>query len=986
MKRILLLCIMALLFKYHNYATPISVSDELYNQCLTSPGVSNLFQAHFASTNLFSGGMSYPIPLYTIPDKDFPLSVTLIYNADGFKPRKHAGIAGYNWVLDAGGCITREVNLYPDESTTYKEHLGRKGMLHFIESEHPSPDSIYAFAPSVVYGNQTPLSRMYSNSEYDIDYLPDIFHFDFCGYHGSFMINNDGNPVIISGDYVEVDLSNAHQYLDEPSNSYSYFVLPATISRITIRTIDGYTYMFGGDVTSVGCSVPLKKYNSECFYFRNPVVNSWFLKQITAPNGRVVTFHYKSPVGQFEGVTTPLWLYNEEVVNPTENVELLSNVSQSWLRQVAESMHYHTASSATKECVLDSIRLSGEHPLTISFTYGQESYPMYPNEAYNITTALTMSLYNYQLNTIRVRSQGQTLKEVHLSYETQSSTENKYHWRFLKNVTIGGIGSYSFDYMHYTYPNLYQPFTNGLLCYDVHGYWEEHCLAGLMTKVTLPTGGWQSFTYDDHDVEFIKRYEEDVVTTNPESATGLLLYVKASNSGTVNGARIALISAYDKDGTLLEKKSYSYSQGVYYDRATILTVQGHLLVNNLCAYDLTRSHVGYSVVTENVFSGNNTLISKNKYYFAQDENTMASGLSINIKQSVITQIPNFSWGRYYALNARILMFGERLITPGKLLKKEIFLNGNTLSCDEYNYYNNSASNLYSLYPQPLIPPVPKDTIVLYSHYDSVPISRKVITYPDVHNQTTSFSYEGNNILQKTDAFQYDGMQRVKKQITFDSNNREYFTYYTYPDEIQASPHSSYSDCKALFLLKKKKQIGRPIEVYSGYTSQNNELVTSGKLVKYYTDLPTTPIGAPTPNWNDYHVYPSQEYNLAITSPISNYQPISSLTGTVLLTDGRYLLTNTYQFDNMLRPISVTPTGSLATTYTWDGFYPHTVSIGNQTTTYTSIPYVGITSITDPKGLTTYYDYDPYGRLVEVYHLFNNTKQIINAYDYHVSTE
>jgi len=60
--------------------------------------------------------------------------------------------------------------------------------------------------------------------------------------------------------------------------------------------------------------------------------------------------------------------------------------------------------------------------------------------------------------------------------------------------------------------------------------------------------------------------------------------------------------------------------------------------------------------------------------------------------------------------------------------------------------------------------------------------------------------------------------------------------------------------------------------------------------------------------------------------------------------------------------------------------------GAQVTTYTYVPLVGVTSITDTSGLTTYYDYDGLGRLKETYYYENNVesdanKRIIQQYYY-----
>lgn len=56
------------------------------------------------------------------------------------------------------------------------------------------------------------------------------------------------------------------------------------------------------------------------------------------------------------------------------------------------------------------------------------------------------------------------------------------------------------------------------------------------------------------------------------------------------------------------------------------------------------------------------------------------------------------------------------------------------------------------------------------------------------------------------------------------------------------------------------------------------------------------------------------------------------------------------------------------------------------TTYTYMPFLGITSITDPRGIITYYDYDLFNRLREVYKIENGVKQSINLFDYYLRNQ
>lgn len=66
--------------------------------------------------SLYTGAMSFSIPLYVYQDEDFEIPLTLMYSFDGYRPDVHSGTVGYGWALECGGSVTREVRGYPDET------------------------------------------------------------------------------------------------------------------------------------------------------------------------------------------------------------------------------------------------------------------------------------------------------------------------------------------------------------------------------------------------------------------------------------------------------------------------------------------------------------------------------------------------------------------------------------------------------------------------------------------------------------------------------------------------------------------------------------------------------------------------------------------------------------------------------------------------------------------------------------------------------
>lgn len=56
------------------------------------------------------------------------------------------------------------------------------------------------------------------------------------------------------------------------------------------------------------------------------------------------------------------------------------------------------------------------------------------------------------------------------------------------------------------------------------------------------------------------------------------------------------------------------------------------------------------------------------------------------------------------------------------------------------------------------------------------------------------------------------------------------------------------------------------------------------------------------------------------------------------------------------------------------------------TTFSYTPLLGIRTATDAKGITTFYDYDDFGRLKEVYFKENGVKRIVDSYEYNLSNK
>lgn len=69
------------------------------------------------SPSLYTGTLQLSIPVFTYKDNDFEIPISLNYSTTGCLPNDRAGNLGVDWILDAGGTITREIRGVPDDIT-----------------------------------------------------------------------------------------------------------------------------------------------------------------------------------------------------------------------------------------------------------------------------------------------------------------------------------------------------------------------------------------------------------------------------------------------------------------------------------------------------------------------------------------------------------------------------------------------------------------------------------------------------------------------------------------------------------------------------------------------------------------------------------------------------------------------------------------------------------------------------------------------------
>ena len=144
--------------------------------------------------SLYTGRAQVSIPIITLTDGGHNVPVTLDYIGGGVKVDQMPGCVGTGWVLNGGGCITRQIRgRYPDEfqarNLNHPEDKKRGNYGYYY-----IPKKLKEFrdwnSDNLMETYIKDYAKNYSDT---LDTEPDRFMFSFPGCHGSFYLNERGN-------------------------------------------------------------------------------------------------------------------------------------------------------------------------------------------------------------------------------------------------------------------------------------------------------------------------------------------------------------------------------------------------------------------------------------------------------------------------------------------------------------------------------------------------------------------------------------------------------------------------------------------------------------------------------------------------------------------------------------------------------------------------------------------------------------------------
>ncbi|ASK30480.1 hypothetical protein CEY12_10330 [Chryseobacterium sp. T16E-39] len=184
---------------------------------IVPPSPESFFRTQFGNLNFneFKGSPNIQIPIYEIKDGILKLPVTLNYSKAGVKVNDIPNSTGMNWLLDTGGIITRTIYDLADEAASQRLVLNSTELGNLSSQAGAQDLGVYSHDISTSIDNEI-----------------DVFNYSIPGYSGSFYLDKNFNPVLLTQDY--------NLKIEAVDNNFK------VSKSFIITTYNGTKYTFGG--------------------------------------------------------------------------------------------------------------------------------------------------------------------------------------------------------------------------------------------------------------------------------------------------------------------------------------------------------------------------------------------------------------------------------------------------------------------------------------------------------------------------------------------------------------------------------------------------------------------------------------------------------------------------------------------------------------------------------------------------------------------
>lgn len=972
----------------------LDLADEIIKPTVQSPDVAAFQKANFIPTNNYTGRAEVSVPIYTIEYGGMQVPVSLSYNTSGVKVADMASRVGLNWSLNAGGVVSRVIQGMDD--FTYPKFLG-------YDANMLSPAGWLApLNPNTQSGTENPHN----------DPLPDKYVINAAGLGTEFITRSNGEAIDLrrSGNIIDpsFDIIN-RSYKNSNGSTVTSNVF--ALKSLLVTSMAGIRYSFEtpefSNIAGGGFDVP----------------TNWLDSMTNLNTGQTISFEYESFSNYYHDDTE---LYVTTYGGGTYNS--FADKDQYTYYPLGQRLKSITFGTGKVEFIygMDRQDYPGEKVLT-------EIRIKDANEKITKHFKLSHSYFQSSLESGTPESKRLKLNEV---YEVDSYGIPKSGHQFYYNTgyTMPPRDSYAYDFLGYNNgsysasianpePKMY--FYQGKITpinrsgsIALPGNYSmlsnsSYAKAYSLRKIELPTGGSKEFEYELN--QFLYKGQ----TIYGGGLRVKTQYLKASDGEDqiidyeYSAGKIGLMPSYA--AIYLKTSNYSNPSSLssltsQLGIETFSNPQTQIEFNN-------GSFVAYSKVTVNRRNSS----AYTTYSYSQEDNTPSSK----------TNPTNFSLNAisddWRTLNDGML-FLDNDFMRGLLLSKIMYDEGgevvsrvwntyelqktqknNQIGLTFYNVVNNSCSRNIGSYQtsseyfencggyKEIIDLVPSRFVlktssntdyglegedpIIQDLTQGVFVEKKFFYDKEYPIVTTEFisNYESDSQL---------GTTTDSKNAFWES--RKDITYPVTGNDLTSPSLNSYPHAQDLF---NQNRVSTPMEIEITGRSYSKQLfeydqfqsgVVSIKKVQTILRDNETLKTAEVLSRNDYgmptEILQKNGKTLSIIYGYQQSQIIAMVNGENYSSINSWLNSDYNKSISYLSQLSDadTNTSSEAALRSWLNNLRNSIesrSPGSTTIqTFTYDPMIGITSVTDERGNTSYYDYDQFDRLRSVKNTDSNLLQ------------